>query len=96
MTSADLRYFVSYSGVALPLKLVNEITPAETENRNTYFCAAYDDADRLLLCQKVVYNEVEMEHRYSYRDSGQLSRAEITMDGECSVIEFDEAGRRLA
>jgi hypothetical protein len=30
------RYFVSYSGIKLPLKLVNEITETSLNNRNTY------------------------------------------------------------
>jgi len=96
MKTEDFRYFVTYSGVSLPLKLVNELAANETANRNTYFRAAFDPEGRLSLCQKVVYNEVELEHRYSYCDSGQLSRAEIVMDGECSVIEYDKAGNRLA
>lgn len=33
----EVRYFVSYSGIKLPLKLVNEITEASLNNRNTYY-----------------------------------------------------------
>ena len=66
------RYFVSYSGIKLPLKLVNEITEASLNNRNTYYRGYFDAQDKMLLCQKVVYEEVESEHQYDYYDSGSL------------------------
>ena len=40
------RYFVSYSGIKLPLKLVNEITEASLNNRNTYY-RGYFDAENI-------------------------------------------------
>lgn len=89
------RYFLSYSGVKLPLKLVNELIESDTENRNTYFRAAYDEQARMVLCQKVVYGEMEMEHRYSYYDSGALEGAEITMAGETRQIRFADSGESL-
>lgn len=90
--SADYRYFLTYSGVKLPLRLVNELNEEETQNRNTYFCAAFDDRERLVLCQKRVYGEIEMEHRYSYHDNGALSRAVITMAGDKRELQFDVEG----
>lgn len=81
------QFFLSYSGVALPLNLVSEITPDGVENRNTYFGACVDDAGRLTLIHKVVYGEVEMSHRYEYAPEGWLKRAEI--------INADDEGRRL-
>jgi Family of unknown function (DUF6156) len=56
------RYFVSYSGIKLPLKLVNEITEASLNNRNTYYRGYFDAQDRILLCQKVVYGELKYIH----------------------------------
>lgn len=98
MSKADndtFRYFISYSGVALPLKLVNELQANEIDNRNTFFRATYDGQGRMVLCQKVVYGETEMEHRYRYYDSGALREAVVIMDGEEQVIDFDEQGNRL-
>lgn len=89
------RYFLSYSGVKLPLKLVNELAESDTENRNTYFRATYDERARMVLCQKLVYGEVEMEHRYSYYESGALEGAEITMAGETRQIRFADSGEAL-
>lgn len=51
----ECRYFVSYSGIKLPLKLVNEITEDSLNNRNTYYRGYFDAQDRMLLCQKVVF-----------------------------------------
>jgi len=84
------RYFVSYSGIKLPLKLVNEITEQALHNRNTYFCGHFDTDDRLIRCQKVVYGEVESEHIYSYHDNGALKQAEIVEDDETRVLNFPD------
>ena len=54
------RYFLSYSGVGLPLKLVSPLAASELQNRNTYFRAVYDEAGRLVSCEKLVYGEVEL------------------------------------
>jgi hypothetical protein len=90
------RYFLTYSGVKLPLKLTSELQENETENRNTYFRAAYDERGQMVLCQKLVYGELEMEHRYRYYSSGALEEAEITMDGEKSrQIRFADSGELL-
>ena len=89
------RCFLSYSGTGLPLNLVGEIELAETENRNTYFGAQYDDQARELLIHKVVYGEVELEHRYQYYDNGALQCAVIiNIDGEEQRLEFDRQGLR--
>jgi hypothetical protein len=86
------KYFLSYSGVKLPLKLVGPMEESEVGNRNTYYRGYYDAQDRLIRCEKLVYDEVEMEHRYSYYDNGMLCRAEITVLDETDVIDFDENG----
>jgi hypothetical protein len=90
------QYFLSYSGVKLPLKPVGELEPDQIENRNTYFRGYFDARDRLTTLQKMVYGELELEHRYTYHGNGALSRAEIVdIDGEVEVLEFDEQGQPL-
>lgn len=91
----EFRYFVSYSGIKLPLKLVNEITEDSLNNRNTYYRSQFDDQDRMRLCQKVVYGEVESEHRYQYYDDGVLKSAQITEDDEVREIHFNELGEMV-
>lgn len=90
MSDAEIcRYFITYTGVSLPLRLVNEIPASALGNRNTYFVAAFDPADRLQTVEKRVYGEVELHHRYRYDDAGRLLQAEITdADGEVTVLEF--------
>lgn len=92
------RYFISYSGVKLPLKLVNELADeSHLENRNTYFRGCYDADQRLMLLEKLVYGDVELRHVYTYHSSGILAEAEITdADGEIEVLRFDETGAALA
>ena len=94
-TTTDWRYFLSYSGVKLPLKLTSELEEGDTENRNTYFRASYDAHGKMVLCQKLVYGEIEMEHRYSYYDSGALEEAAITMAGETREIRFADTGEAV-
>ena len=85
------RNFVAYSGVKLPLKLVNQLDESDMGHRNTYFRGYYDDLDRLLVCQKIVYGEIEFEHHYEYDELGNLQRAVITeADEESKVLRFDK------
>jgi len=82
------RYFLSYSSVKLPLKLVNEITEADLNYRNFYYLGHFDGDGQLLHCQKIVYGEVESEHHYRYGDGGELAWAQITEDDEVREIDF--------
>lgn len=84
----DYRYFVTYSGVKLPLKLVNPLEEAELGNRNTFIRAAFDERDRIILVEKMVYGEIELAHQYAYDESGALKTAHVTMDGETTVLNF--------
>lgn len=88
------RFFVSYSGVKLPLNLLNELDEANLKNRNTFFRGYYDEEGRLALCEKVVYGEIEMSHHYEYHASGTLKQAEITTmdEEEATVLRFNESG----
>ena len=49
---ASCRYFVSYSGVQLPLNLVQPLEPSGLNNRNTYFRAWYNAQGQLVTCEK--------------------------------------------
>ncbi len=91
----EYRYFLSYSGVSLPLRLVSPLAATELENRNTYFRAMFDDAERMVSCEKIVYGEVELSHLYEYSANGVLARARISMgDDEPTEVSFDENGLR--
>ncbi|MDD2761614.1 MAG: DUF6156 family protein [Methylomonas sp.] len=96
LEDCDSRYFVSYSGVKLPLKLVNELADSDRENRNTFFRGYFDAQQRLLRCEKLVYGELELLHSYQYHDNGVLSQAEITdADGEVTILSFDAEGKPM-
>ncbi|EIJ43406.1 hypothetical protein BegalDRAFT_2563 [Beggiatoa alba B18LD] len=85
--------FVSYTGMNLPLNLVNPLE--DTGNRLTYFRAHYDAQDRLILCEKMVYGEIESSHRYHYYPNGVLQTAEITDEnGDVETIQFSAEGKR--
>ncbi len=89
MDQYQLRHFLTYTGISLPFKLVNPLGPEEVENRNTFFKGYFDEADRLMGFDKMVYGEVEQAHRYAYHGNGTLMRAEITdIDGDTSILEF--------
>ncbi len=89
----NCRYYLTYTGVKLPLALLNELQATQLENRITFFKGYYDDEGRLVGVQKMVYGEIEMQHRYHYTAEGVLRRAEIAdADGEVTVMEFDGQG----
>lgn len=87
------RFFVSYTGVKLPLKLVNPIEADALSNRNTFIRAWFDDAGLLMRFEKMVYGEVELAHRYVYHDNGILQQADIVMlDEDAVTLYFNEVG----
>jgi hypothetical protein len=88
------RFFVTYTGVKLPFKLVNELQPGEVENRNTFFRGYFDEQDRLTGFDKLAYGEVELRHDYTYHDNGKIRSAEITdIDGEVTMLLFGAEGK---
>lgn len=90
---STLRFFVTYTGVKLPFKLVNELQPHEIENRNTYFRGCFDEHQRITGFDKLAYGEIELQHRYTYYDNGKLRSAEITdIDGEVTMLLFGVQG----
>ena len=91
----QVRYFVSYTGVKLPVKLVNPLELADLSNRNTFIIARFDARDRLLGFDKMVYAEIEISHKYEYDAEGVLRRAEIYMDEETTELHFDAKGALL-
>lgn len=95
LKSKKKRFFTSYSGLMLPLKLVGEISLEELKNRNTYFEAIYDENSRLITCSKMVYGETDMKHQYKYRENDTLKEAIIYNSGEEEQrLVFDEDGKR--
>jgi hypothetical protein len=93
----ERRYFVTYTGVTLPFKFVNEIEPEALANRNTYYCVYYDKSGRLMEFAQFAYGAVELIHRYEYHDNGALRRVEILMPEEDPLIKcFDEQGAEVA
>lgn len=82
----ECRFFASYSGTRMPLKLVNAIEESALSNRNTYLRAYFDRSGLLKGFDKIVYGEVELSHRYDYHENGVLSGAQICMMDEAPVV----------
>jgi hypothetical protein len=91
-SGSSLRYFTTYTGVALPFRLVNPIDESELANRNTYIRASFNEDGAIVAFEKIVYGEIELSHRYEYNESGDLMSAEIIVPEEEPVIlRFDAA-----
>ncbi len=92
------RFFGSFVGIGLPLRLISELEPSAIIHRNTYFVAYYDDIGRLTRCDKMVYGDRILSHYYEYHATGFLKSASIRSDDDddAGVIFFDETGKRLA
>jgi hypothetical protein len=89
-----VRYFVTYSGARLPIRLIDELCEADLRNRNTFVRGHFDGEGRLVLCEKVVYSHVELTHRYAYDEDGSLLRATIAAGEDDEIILVrDESGR---
>ena len=87
--SLTCRHFVTYSGVTLPLNLITPLGDDDLDQRITYFRGYYDERGRLVVVEKVVYGEVEFEHRYQYHDDGRIKSAElIEADEDPRVMQF--------
>lgn len=97
MTATTIRHFVTYSGVKLPLKLVDPLEDGQLDHRNTYMRATYDALGRLIACEKLVYGAVELSHHYAYHGDGTvLARAEVkALDGDVQVVAFGPDGRAI-
>ncbi|GAB4063174.1 DUF6156 family protein [Uliginosibacterium sediminicola] len=93
-TASRERYFLSYSGIKLPLQLLEELPADALRNRNTWFRACYDEAGRMISCEKLVYGEVEMRHDYRWSAAGTLLEARIQgpdEDEDAQIIQFGES-----
>ena len=91
----ECRYFLTYSGITLPLNLVSPLD--SVDHRNTYYRGYFDAEQRLTGCQKIVYNEVETQHLYGYHPNGKLKEAEITdADGDVTVLNFNDQGQPVS
>lgn len=87
--TTTLRYYTSYSGTKLPLKLVGELAADDMRNRNTFFRGTYNAAGQLLRCEKLVYGEIELRHDYSYHPDGKLAQAAVDDgSGEVNILDF--------
>ena len=80
------RWFLSYSGVSLPLRLTGELAEADLRNRNTWFEAGYAADGRMLWLEKRVYGEAELRHDYHWAPDGQLHSATIQMPDEAPQV----------
>lgn len=81
------KYFLSYSGIGLPLKMVSPLESEGLENRNTYFIARYNSDGLLVEVIKQVYNEIELHHEYTYNPDGKLIETKITgLDGDVNIV----------
>lgn len=95
--AVTIRHFTSYTGIALPPRLVGALDDDDMDNRNSFLRAYFDADDRLLAFEKWVYGEVNLTHRYGYHANGKIKWAEIgTPNHDLSQIWFDEDGKRLA
>lgn len=84
------RHYVSYTGIGPPLKLITPLDAETLDGRISYFRGYYDDKDMLVAVEKVVYGEIEFEHRYTYYDDGRIKSAELHEPDEAPrVMEFD-------
>lgn len=85
------KHFASYTGVKLPLQLISPLDEDGLDQRITYFRGFYDTDARLVGVQKIVYGEIEFEHRYEYGDDGSIKQAKLLEpDEEPRILTFGD------
>ncbi len=94
-TEPNHRYFVTYSGTKLPVRLVDPIDVQELTNRNTYIRASFSATGQLSSWEKWVYGRVELAHRYFYSEDGGLLRAVIETEDESTTLELGAGATRV-
>lgn len=88
------RFYTSYTGVSLPLNLTNQLDKTDLDNRITYYIGYYDDMDKLIKLEKVVYGEIEFSHLYEYSENNAIAKAVLTdEDDEKRTLVFDQNGQ---
>jgi len=94
--SLTLRYFVTYTGVKPPVKLLDEMPATGLTNRNTYFRGWYNADEQLVKLEKAVYDGIELRHDYLYHPNGRIAQATIELPGEqTTVMTWDDEGKLL-
>lgn len=92
----SVRYFTAYTGIKLPLKLVNELDDESLDRRITYFKAYYDNNGLYIKLEKVVYSEIEYTHEYEYHADGTLSKVVMIVgDERPRILVFDQQGNAV-
>lgn len=90
------RYFTTYSGIELPLKLLNELDDESLNKRITYFSGYFDDTGNLKILEKIVYGEVEFSHHYEYDNNNVIKKAILVEDEELPrTMVFDTHGQAV-
>lgn len=65
-------------------------------NRNACFRAWFDELEAMVLCQRLLCEEVEMQYRYTYHDNGCLKQAVIFEIGdEPKIMRYDSQGKPI-
>lgn len=98
MSESELqcRCYTSYTGIKLPLKLVNELNDDDMDKRITYFKGYFDAQDQLKIIEKVVYDEIEFSHHYEYNDDGVISKVIMVEDDALPrTLVFDGDGHAV-
>lgn len=82
------RCFTSYTGIKLPLKLVDELDDESVDRRITYFKGYYDENNRLRVVEKVVYGEIEFSHRSATAPCVALPPPSMASSSQCVLLPF--------
>lgn len=90
---SSVKYFRSFAGYSIPLRLVDEILKEEADELAAYLVAEYDLDGKITAVVKMLSKRQSFKHRYDYFDNGNLRRVRILReDGKVTVHEYDIGG----
>lgn len=94
--STETKYFATFSGYNIPLKLTEEIPKELALKRDAYYVGFYDEDQRLTCVEKYLDGALFFRHSYFYREDGSLRESKtVNSEGIETVSYFDENGRKI-
>ena len=92
-----VKYYRTFSGYSLPLKLIEPFTKEEALcSGSAYYIGHFDQNNMLIKIEKMHKGKLLFTHVYGYYPNGSIKRLENTpAEGKTVIKEYDERGKSL-
>lgn len=92
----EIRYYGTFSGYNIPLKLSEELTQPEALRRKSYYVGFYNETQSLFRVEKYLNGSLFFQHNYFYHENGSIRENRIVnSDGITTTNHFDAKGKQI-